>query len=216
MSLPSDECLVDSFLSEGIPLTMESAENWQELVNWQFDAIKDLGIKPEHKIIDIGCGFLRAGMNLVPYLNDHHYFGVDAFKPYLNIGKKLLSEIGVSNSFDVRFDTGFNLDQFGQTFDYAMSIAVVTHLSKKQIETLFKQLKKVMKPGGLFLMTYIPIKDCPPRGFYFHGFYDYPMSSSPFCNREYLQELASSLGIEWVTGLLPEESPSQKVGVFRF
>ena len=35
------------------------------------------GLKPEHKLLDVGCGPLRGGIKFINYLEPGNYYGVD-------------------------------------------------------------------------------------------------------------------------------------------
>src|ERR1700690_1184571 len=50
---------------------------WDQLVQYQFNILTGLGLKPEHSFLDIGCGPLTVGIRLIPYLNRGNYFGGD-------------------------------------------------------------------------------------------------------------------------------------------
>jgi SAM-dependent methyltransferase len=36
-----------------------------------------LGLRQDHRLLDVGCGSLRAGRLLIAYLEPGHYFGVE-------------------------------------------------------------------------------------------------------------------------------------------
>ena len=43
----------------------------------QFNLLTNLGLREEHYLLDIGCGSLRAGKLLIPYLVPGRYFGIE-------------------------------------------------------------------------------------------------------------------------------------------
>jgi hypothetical protein len=43
----------------------------------QFALLFALGLREHHKVLDFGCGSLRAGRLLIPYLNPGCYFGIE-------------------------------------------------------------------------------------------------------------------------------------------
>src|SRR6476620_10345865 len=50
---------------------------WDEIGQLQFDFLVSNGLKPQHYLLDIACGSLRAGIHFIPYLETGHYLGID-------------------------------------------------------------------------------------------------------------------------------------------
>ena len=46
----------------------------------QFNLLTLCGLREHHFLLDIGCGSLRAGKLLIPYLLPGHYFGLEPEK----------------------------------------------------------------------------------------------------------------------------------------
>src|SRR5437870_13686880 len=42
-----------------------------------FNLLTTAGLRQHHKLIDVGCGSLRAGRLFIPYLNSGNYIGVE-------------------------------------------------------------------------------------------------------------------------------------------
>ena len=52
-------------------------ESWLELGKLQFDYATGHGLKPEMRMLEIGCGNLRAGRLFIDYLEPGNYYGMD-------------------------------------------------------------------------------------------------------------------------------------------
>jgi SAM-dependent methyltransferase len=123
----------------------------------QVDYLIQQGLRPHHKVIDIGCGSLRGGRYFVDYLDSGNYFGVDANLSVIEAGyqheltdeqrQKLPSTNLLAND---RFDARIG----GQTFDYALAQSVFTHVSLNQIRLCLYRLAQSMAPGGTFYATF--------------------------------------------------------------
>ena len=48
---------------------------WEELGQLQLDFMIREGLKPHHKLLDIGCGSLRGGIHYIRYLDVGNYVG---------------------------------------------------------------------------------------------------------------------------------------------
>jgi SAM-dependent methyltransferase len=128
---------------------------WEEGGRGQLDFMIAHGLKPHHKLVDIGCGALRAGRHFVDYLDVGNYYGVDANYDLVSLGynKELTDEqrarlpvphLRVNERFDVNF---------GVNMDFAIAQSVFTHVSLNHVILCLHRLAKVMKPGGLFFAS---------------------------------------------------------------
>ena len=50
---------------------------WEELGVLQFEFLVKRGLKPHHRLLDVGCGALRGGVHFVRYLDPGCYHGID-------------------------------------------------------------------------------------------------------------------------------------------
>ena len=62
---------------------------WKMKQDFQIKFLKENGLLPIHKFIDIGCGTLRGGIPLIQYLNIANYYGIDVRELALDEGKKV-------------------------------------------------------------------------------------------------------------------------------
>jgi hypothetical protein len=52
-------------------------EEWDLVASRQVSLLLAAGLRDTHRLVDVGCGSLRAGRMLIPYLRPDHYFGVE-------------------------------------------------------------------------------------------------------------------------------------------
>lgn len=55
--------------------------------------IERAGLKPQHRLIDYGCGSLRVGLHLMSYLDAGNYWGFDVTTDFIDIGRGLIGEL---------------------------------------------------------------------------------------------------------------------------
>lgn len=131
---------------------------WEEIGQLQFDYLVSHGLKPEHRMLDVGCGTLRGGRHFVRYLQPGGYTGIDISPMAIEAGQKLVSDEGledkrptlvVSRNMDLRF-----AEFAGRRFDYILAQSVFTHLKPEHIEECFAHVGAVMAPGAGFYFTY--------------------------------------------------------------
>src|SRR3954451_12572005 len=51
---------------------------WDAMGTLQKEFLLGQGLQPDHDFLDVGCGALRAGIQLLPYLEPGRYCGMDA------------------------------------------------------------------------------------------------------------------------------------------
>ncbi len=122
----------------------------------QFQVLVSLGLREHHYMLDIGCGSLRGGRLFIVYLQPGHYCGVEPEEWLLRegieheIGKELVA------LKKCRFinDREFTLTAFRQQFDFILAQSIFSHASSGQIQRCLEQVKKVLKPDGVFVATF--------------------------------------------------------------
>lgn len=126
----------------------------------QFRLLTSLGLRAHHKLLDFGCGSLRAGKMLIPYLNPGNYYGQEPNQWLLDEGIK--NEIGqdlvqikkpqFSNRND--FTIGFN-----ESFDFIVAQSIFSHtnleLTRKGLASIFQSLSET----GLAVVTMVEGSD---------------------------------------------------------
>lgn len=123
----------------------------------QFNLLTNFGLRDYHKLLDIGCGSLRSGKLMITYLRKDNYYGIEPNNWLIEEG--IANEIGddlisIKTPKFINSDT-FELDKFNEEFDYLIAQSIFSHTSEKQIIACLKQVKKVMKPKGVFLATFV-------------------------------------------------------------
>jgi SAM-dependent methyltransferase len=130
----------------------------------QLRFLREHGLRPDHRFLDVGCGALRAGRHLVDLLEPGHYYGVDANLALLRAGYEIeltdeqRERLPVTN---LRANDRFDVD-FGVEFDMAIAQSVFTHISLNHIRLCLYRVAKVMPPGGRFFATFFEELDDIP------------------------------------------------------
>lgn len=133
---------------------------WNELGSLQLSYLKSAGLSPDHCLLDVGCGSLRAGVHLAAYLAAGHYFGIDNNESLLEAGYAeeiipvgLASRVPRSNLACI---DNFDASRFHRRFDMALAQSVFTHLSFNRIRLCLENLAGSLVPGGVFHATFFP------------------------------------------------------------
>ena len=133
-----------------------SHERWLALGRMQFDYLVKHGLRPEHRLLEIGCGNLRAGRLFIDYLEPGHYYGIDISPDILFAAQDTMVEYGLAGKLpyltpvkDLRFS--FLPDRY---FDVVHAHSVFSHSPIEVIEECFAHVGRIMKPDGWFDFTF--------------------------------------------------------------
>jgi len=152
-----------------------------------FNLLTSIGLRQQHKFLDIGCGSLRMGRLLMPYLNKTNYIGVEPSEWLVQDG--ILNEIG-KDMIRIKaprfiFSDSLQEEQESLNINFALAQSIFTHCSKQQISDWLSHLQRHLADDGVLLATY------------FIGEEDYTGEDwiYPDCSR-YLTTTMSSLATE--------------------
>jgi cyclopropane fatty-acyl-phospholipid synthase-like methyltransferase len=128
---------------------------WEEIGELQCGFLIAQGLRPDHALVDIGCGAVRGGVHFVRYLQPGRYHGLDIDSSLIAAGQIELRRANLADR-DARLllDDQFNLSRFGVTFDYGIAVSVFTHLFLNHIARCFREMRKVMHKDGRFFCTF--------------------------------------------------------------
>jgi SAM-dependent methyltransferase len=62
----------------------------------EFNALVQAGLKPQHCVVDFGCGTLRLGRHLIAFLDPGNYWGLDITERFLKLGISALGPAALS------------------------------------------------------------------------------------------------------------------------
>ena len=128
---------------------------WDEIGALQFEFLRQQGLLPQHKLVDIGCGALRCGIPIIRYLDEGNYYGVDINASLIDAGQHELEQAGLkSKQPHLLVNDKFELEHFGISFDFAIAQSVFTHLHMNLIVRCLVEVRKILKSGGKFYATF--------------------------------------------------------------
>ena len=122
----------------------------------QFDYLVSHGLKPDMRMLEIGCGNLRAGRLFIDHLDAGNYYGIDISPEILLAAQDTVAEYGLQAKLphltlvrDLRF--AFLPD--GQ-FDVIHAHSVFSHSPIEVIDECLAHVGRVLAPGGFFDFTF--------------------------------------------------------------
>ena len=153
-----------------------------------------LGLKETDKVLDFGCGSLRLGRLLIPFLRRGHYFGIepniwlveDGFTHELGADARALKVPHFSDNAD--FDCGV----FGVQFDFIMAQSIITHSGWRTTTRLLESAAASLSPTGILALSYIaaPAGSAPPAP-------DWTYPNNIAHDPIWLADTARRFGLDW-------------------
>ena len=131
-------------------------ESWLKIGQMQFDYLVSHGLKPGMRMLEIGCGNLRAGRLFIDYLDAGSYYGIDISPDILLAAEGVVGQYGLQAKLphlalvrDLRLE--FLPD--GQ-FDVVHAHSVFSHSPIEVIDECLAHVGRVLAPGGFFDFTF--------------------------------------------------------------
>ena len=114
------------------------ADQFEQIGRMQLVTLIEEGLEPQHRVLDIGCGALRAGYWLMHFLNPSCYYGIEPNERMLKAGITHILDDGQLEVAAPTFDHNdrFDLGVYGVDFDVVLARSIWTHASKPQIQTM--------------------------------------------------------------------------------
>jgi len=117
-------------------------ENWQQIV--------ELGLKPEMRCVDYGCGSLRLGQHAIRYLDGGNYWGIDISDAFYSEGLRVLPEELLAEKrprFAVIADP-LLAEVRAWSPDFIFANAVLQHVPPEELGLFFRRLAAMMTPAS--------------------------------------------------------------------
>lgn len=126
---------------------------WKKLQAYQLNLLKVNGLKPGHKLLDIGCGPLQGGIAFIKYLDSNNYYGIDIKQESLDAGKQQIKKFQLEkkNPF-ISLSNSFGRKELSKVkFDFIWASQILYYFDDKKLTSLMEWLSICLQDEGKFL-----------------------------------------------------------------
>ena len=122
-----------------------------------FNLLTSLGLRAHHRVLDIGCGSLRIGRLLIPYLNRGNYVGIEPEDWLVQHGIERetgADMVAIKSPTLLSGDSPAVLAE-AERFDYAFAQSVFSHCSLATIRVWLAGVAYHLRRNGIFVATFV-------------------------------------------------------------
>jgi SAM-dependent methyltransferase len=133
-------------------------EDYDLIAAMTFNLLTTLGLRQHHSLVDIGCGSLRVGRLLIPYLNRGRYFGVEPNEWLVDEGiRRELGETLVQIKRPAFFfsDSPETITQAKTAFDFAVAQSIFSHCGLDLIKGWLSAIARSLAEDGALVATFL-------------------------------------------------------------
>lgn len=133
---------------------------WEEIGTLQMEFLRNSGLQPHHKLLDVGCGCLRGGIHFVRFLQPGNYHGLDINSSLIEAARVELGKAGLTEKRPTLLvDDAFMFSRFKTTFDVMISVSLFTHLPGTIIVECLQRARESLSWGGRYYATFFMVPD---------------------------------------------------------
>jgi SAM-dependent methyltransferase len=133
-------------------------EDYDLIAAMTFNLLTTLGLRQHHSLLDIGCGSLRIGRLLIPYLNRGKYFGLEPNEWLVHEGiRRELGETLVQIKRPTFFFSS-SPDAIAQPnipFDFALAQSIFSHCGLDLIRGWLSAISRSLAQTGALVATFV-------------------------------------------------------------
>lgn len=138
-----------------------------------FNLLIALGCRQQHKVLDVGCGSLRVGRLLIPYLNKHGYAGIEPHGWLIKEGIERETGEDQVRIKEPRFhisDNAAELIKDQTRYDFVIAQSIFSHCGLDLLQAWLAQFAELIADNGTAVVTYIDgTEDTDAKGWVYPG-----------------------------------------------
>jgi ubiquinone/menaquinone biosynthesis C-methylase UbiE len=125
----------------------------------ELEVLKRAGLNATDTLVDLGCGSGRLAVHAIPTLAGGRYVGIDISRNMLEAAQKRVEEAvpeppcRISWTHQTTPDFALETD----SVDVICAFSVINHMEHEDAYLYFKEARRVVRPGGRFVFSCLPL-----------------------------------------------------------
>ena len=114
------------------------------------EMLRFYGLRPDSKVIDVGCGSGRLTLALSEYLSAGEYIGTDVVPALIKQAKTYARP-----TWQFHLVTSLVIPAADGSTDFVCLFSVLTHLLHEQAYIYLRECRRVLRPGGRIVFSFL-------------------------------------------------------------
>jgi len=134
-------------------------EDYDLIAAMTFNLLTVLGLRQHHSLLDVGCGSLRVGRLLIPYLNRGKYVGIEPNEWLVQAGFEHELGDSIRSLKSPAFCFTGNpevLREYALRFDFVSAQSIFSHCGADLIQLWLKWIAQALASTGALIATFCP------------------------------------------------------------
>lgn len=164
-----------------VEIFLKSWHLYQEIIGWNYmfhreitqavaQELQDFKLGNRLRILDLGCGDASMALPLIEPDRIQEYVGSDLSQPALDIAQQKLDSKHIQHQLVCDDMRRVAAEQPDHSFDLVISSYAIHHLSASLKEQIVKDIARVLRPGGCFILIDIFRESTEDRAAYMRNY----------------------------------------------
>ncbi len=161
LNLQERNTTLDMILNRVEPTSKDPKERGRGLWAWwvgkdYFSFMEAHGLKPEHRVLDFGCGYGRVAIPLLKFLEPANYVGTELSDKRVALAEQWVKREGLEDKkslFVVSTDNAMPYLE-DSSIDVVWTLSVFTHMPEKELHEVLDTFYRVLRPEGAIYFHY--------------------------------------------------------------
>jgi SAM-dependent methyltransferase len=127
---------------------------WKMKRDFQIDFLRQVGLRPDQRLLDLGCATLRGGIPLIEHLDEGNYTGIEPRERVLEEGRRELAAHHLQHKRPTLLVSGDLAEMnLGRRYDVIWAFSVLIHMPDDVLDSAMGFAARHLEPDGVFYAT---------------------------------------------------------------